>query len=416
MPQTFAEKILSERAGRKVAAGEIVDVIPHRALSHDNAAAIASTFAKIGVKKIFDPERLVFILDHCVPAADDKHAANHKKIRHFAAEQKIKNFFDINAGICHQVFAEMGFALPGTLVVGSDSHTPSAGAFNAFACGIGRSEMAVIWATGQIWLKVPETIRVTARGRFQKCVGPKDLALYILGQIGADGGLYASIEFCGPAVAEMSLGGRMVLCNLAAEMGCKNAVCPFDTKVRDYLSRRSAAAYTPLWSDEGAKLARELAYDVSAIDYQVACPHAVDKVRPAAELAGTKIDQVLLGTCTNGRLEDLRQAAQLLRGRRIHPRTRLLVFPASHEVWREASREGTLLTLSEAGGVIMNPGCGPCLGAHEGILAPGEVCLSTANRNFKGRMGCNESEVYLCSPAVAAASAIAGAIALPEEI
>jgi len=331
------------------------------------------------------------------------------------AEHGIENFYDINKGVCHQVLPEKGHALPGQLIVGSDSHTTTYGAFGAFAAGVGRTEMAVIWATGEIWLRVPETIRVRVDGSFAERVMPKDLALKVIGDKGADGGLYRAVEYCGTAVDEMSVSGRMTLCNMAVEMGCKIGYVPPDAVTEAWLQGRTGKEYEAVLSDEDALFSEELSYDASALEPQIASPHTVDNVHPVREAAGRPIDQALLGTCTNGRLEDLRMAAEILRGKKVAPGTRLLVFPASMEVYLGALREGLIEAFVEAGGVIMNPGCGPCLGAHEGALAPGEVCLSTANRNFKGRMGCRDAEIYLASPATVAASALRGEIADPRD-
>jgi 3-isopropylmalate/(R)-2-methylmalate dehydratase large subunit len=410
--KTFAEKVLGAKAGKDVSAGEIVDVSPDKALSHDNTAAISGIFKKIGVPKVKEPEKLVIVLDHCVPAASEKYAENHSKIREFVREQGVKYFYDVGVGICHQVMAEKGHALPGTLVLGSDSHTTSYGALGAFAAGIGRSEMAVIYATSKIWLRVPETLRIEVGGFFQAGVGAKDLILKIIGDIGADGGLYRAVEYAGKAVERMSIGGRMVLCNMAAEMGAKIGYVQPDQTTEEWLTGRSPAGteFESVFSDSDCRYDEVLKYDVSDLEPQIAKPHTVDNVAPVTEVAGTKIHQVLIGTCTNGRLEDIEIAAKILGGKKVHRDVRVLVFPASNEVYLDSIEAGYIKTLAEAGCVIMNAGCGPCLGAHEGCLAPGEVCLSTANRNFKGRMGCRDAEIYLSSPATAAASALEGEI------
>jgi 3-isopropylmalate/(R)-2-methylmalate dehydratase large subunit len=416
MPQTFAEKIFSNKADRPVAAGEIVVLEPDRLLSHDNTAAIAKTFATMGAARVVDPAKVVVVLDHCVPAASEKYAQNHLEIREFVAANGIEHFFDVGEGICHQVFAEQGFALPGELVLGADSHTTTYGAFGAFAAGIGRTEMAALYATGKLWLRCPESLRVEVTGEFGADVYAKDLVLYIIGDQGADGALYKSVEFAGPAVAAASLSGRMTLCNMAAEMGAKNAYVAPDEKTRAFLEGRAPRTYDEVLPDEGAAYERTLSYDVAGLGPQVACPHAVDNVAPVGEVAGTCVDQVVVGTCTNGRVDDLVVAANILRNRRVAPGVRVLVFPASRATYLEALGIGALATLAEAGCIIMNPGCGPCLGAHEGVLAAGEVCLSTANRNFRGRMGSTEAEVYLCSPATAAASALYGRITDPRTV
>lgn len=416
MAQTFAEKVFSLKAGRPVAAGEIVVLEPERLLSHDNTAAIAATFAKMGAARVVDAEKVVIVLDHCVPAASEKYAQNHLEIREFVEENGIENFFDVGEGVCHQVFAEQGFALPGELILGADSHTTSYGALGAFAAGIGRTEMAALYATGKLWLRCPASLRVEATGEFGADVYPKDLILYVIGDQGADGALYQSVEFAGPAVDAMSVSGRVTLCNMAAEMGAKNAYVAPDEKTRAFLGGRARRAYEEVFPDDGAAYERTLSYDVAGLEPRVACPHAVDNVVPVGEAAGTRVDQVVVGTCTNGRVDDLVAAANILRNRRVAAGVRVLIFPASRAVYLEALGIGALATLAEAGCVIMNPGCGPCLGAHEGVLAAGEVCLSTANRNFRGRMGSTEAEIYLCSPATAAASALYGRITDPRTV
>ncbi|RLF32585.1 MAG: 3-isopropylmalate dehydratase large subunit [Thermoplasmata archaeon] len=412
---TFAQKALAAAAGReRVEVGEILFVEPDVCLSHDNSAAIIKTFGSMGAERVRYPERTAIFLDHCVPAADERYAANHKRIREFVAEQGIVHFHDVNRGVCHQVLAEQGLARPGGIVAGSDSHTTTAGAFGAFAAGIGRTEAASIWATGRLWFRVPEALSIELAGEFPPGVGAKDLALKIIGDIGADGALYMSVEFSGPAAAGLSVSERMLLANMGAEMGAKNAYLPPDEKVERFLEGRPEPYESrPLFPDEDAEYARRLRYDLSEIEPGLACPHTVANYAPVREKAGTRIHQALIGTCTNGRIEDLRAAAEVLRGRKVARGMRLLVFPASSEVYMQALKEGLMEVFLAAGAVVMNPGCGPCLGAHEGVLAPGEVCISTANRNFKGRMGCKEAEIYLASPETVAASAVAGEIALP---
>lgn len=414
MPKTFAEKIFSARAGRDVRPGEIITVEPDFLLTHDNTAAIAGTFVKMGAEKVVHPERLVIVLDHCVPAADAKYAENHKKIREFVTAQGIEHFYDVGRGICHQVLPEEGFARPGFLILGSDSHTTTYGAFGAFSAGIGRSETAAVWATGEIWLMCPESVRITIAGSFRPGVGAKDIILHIIGDVGADGMLYKSVEFAGPAVEEMSVSGRMVLANMSVEMGAKNGYVAPDEKTAAWLNARGAGEYEAVYPDTDAAYESKLEYDVSGLGPTVAKPHTVDNVAPVEEVVGTKVDQVVLGTCTNGRLEDFEEGARILNGRTVAPGCRLLVFPASRTVWRDAIKSGVIETIEAAGGIIMNAGCGPCLGAHQGVLAPGEVCLSTANRNFRGRMGNPDAEIYLASPATAAATAVEGRIADPR--
>jgi len=416
MGQTFAQKILARKAGlEEVEPGQIVTVQPDKLLTHDNTAAIAKIFREIGVDRVARPEINVIVLDHVVPAATEGHATNHQQIRRFVEEQGITHFYDVGEGICHQVLPEKGHALPGYLIVGSDSHTPTHGAFGAFAAGIGRTEAASVMATGEIWLMVPHSFRVVVKGGLPKGVYSKDIVLHIIGDLGADGADYRSVEFAGPVVEEMSIASRMVLCNMAAEMGAKAGVVEPDEKTRSWLTGRTSADFQEVLADPDAAYERVIEYDVTELAPQVAQPHTVDNVVPITEVAGTRIDQAFIGTCTNGRLEDFRVAARILRGRRIAPNTRLLILPASREVLLDALAEGIIADLVTAGAVVLNPGCGPCLGAHQGVMAPGEVTLSTANRNFKGRMGCKEAEIYLASPAAVAASALTGEIADPRE-
>jgi len=416
MGMTFAQKMLAAKAGLdRVDVGQIVEIEPDVCLSHDNTAAIAKTFASIGVKRVKNPDRFVVVLDHTVPASQEKYAQNHKEIRDFVAFHGIERFYDVGVGICHQVLPEKGFALPGRLILGSDSHTTTYGAFGAFAAGVGRSEMAVLYATSKIWLKTPASFRIVVSGRLADPVTAKDLILHIIGSIGADGALYKSVEYTGEAVRSMSLASRMVLSNMAIEMGAKNGYCTPDDKTYAYLESRAEAQYTPVFPDADAEYEQALEFDATSLEPQVAAPHTVDNVSPVGDVAGTPIDQGLLGTCTNGRIEDLRLAARILDGRKIADGVRLLILPASQEVLLDALREGLIDTFVKAGALLLNPGCGPCLGAHQGVLAPGEVCISTANRNFKGRMGSPDAETYLASPATVAASVVTGVITDPRE-
>jgi 3-isopropylmalate/(R)-2-methylmalate dehydratase large subunit len=417
MGLTFAQKILAKKAGLgSVEVGQIVEIEPDVCLSHDNTAAIAKTFAKIGVERVKNPERFVIVLDHTVPAATEKYAQGHKEIREFVAKQGITHFYDAGVGICHQVLPEKGFALPGTLILGADSHTTTYGAFGAFSAGVGRSEMAVLYATSKIWLKTPASFKVVVSGRLQAPVTSKDLIRRIIGDVGADGALYRSVEFGGEAIEAMSLSSRMVLANMAVEMGAKNGYCPPDEKVFAFLEPRAVREYAPVYPDPDATYEKVLEFDASALEPQIARPHTVDNVVPVKDVAGTKIDQALLGTCTNGRLEDLRLAAEILDGKTVAEGVRLLVLPASQEILLDALQEGLIDTFVKTGALLLSPGCGPCLGAHQGVLAPGEVCVSTANRNFKGRMGSPDAETYLASPATVAASAITGTITDPRSL
>jgi len=416
MGLTFAQKVLAAKAGLdRVDVGQIVEIEPDVCLSHDNTAAIAKKFASIGVERVKDPDKFVIVLDHTVPASESKYAQNHKEIREFVDFNGIDKFYDVGVGICHQVLPEMGFALPGRLILGSDSHTTTYGAFGAFAAGVGRSEMAVLYATSKIWLKAPASFKMVIDGELKDPVTAKDLILSIIGKIGADGALYKSVEYTGKAVKKMSIASRMVLSNMAIEMGAKNGVCFPDDKTKDFLKKRADGEYEAVFADEDAVYERVLEYDADELVPQIAKPHTVDNVSPVTDVAGTPIHQGLLGTCTNGRIEDLRLAAKILKGRKIAKGVRLLVLPASQEILLKAIDEGLIEIFVKAGALLLNPGCGPCLGAHQGVLAPGEACISTANRNFKGRMGSPDAETYLGSPATVAASVATGVITDPRE-
>lgn len=421
MPMTIAEKILARASGRAaVAPDEIVVARVDLAMSHENADLVRKSFQEIGVARVWDPDRIVIILDHRVPAESERTAATHKAIREFVAGQGIRHFYDVGrGGICHQVLAERGHVLPGMVVVGTDSHTTTHGALGAFATGIGATEMAGVWTEGELWFKVPSTLRIEVEGRPRPWVSAKDLILYIIGQLGADGADYRAVEFDGAAIRAMSVASRMTLANLSMEMGAKVAFTPADAALRAYLAERAPGArFQPVEPDPDARYERVIRIDVSAelAEPVVACPHSVDNVRPASSLRDIEIHQAVLGSCTNGRLEDLEIAACILSGRRVHPRVRLLVIPASQEIYLEAIKLGYIQTMLEAGAMINPSGCGPCVGVHQGILAAGEACISSTNRNFIGRMGSKDSRVYLASPAVVAASAIAGRIAVPSEV
>ncbi len=439
MGYTFAEKALARAANLPfVVAGQVVDAKPDVALSHDNTAPIARIFRAIGLEKVAIPDRMCVTLDHAVPPPTPKHAQNHAETRAFVAEQGVKNFFEVGRGICHQVLSEEALVLPGQLILGADSHTTHYGWLGAFGAGVGRTEMAAIWATGELWLRVPESMKVIVNGRLGRGVTAKDLCLHLIGLLGADGGLYQSIEFHGPAIAALPLHERMVIPNMMAEFGAKNAYLPPDEAVFDYLAERRARRLNAergmrnveleinsqkstiknlaLYPDEDATYASTHMINADEIELKIACPHTVDHVKSLREVAGTPIQQAFLGTCTNGRLEDLAAAADIIKGKRVAAGTRLLVIPASSEVYLDALKAGYVQTLLEAGAVFGTPGCGPCMGVHMGVLAPGEACISTANRNFKGRMGQPEADIYLASPAVVAASAVKGVIADPRDL
>ncbi|MGQ9707929.1 MAG: 3-isopropylmalate dehydratase large subunit [bacterium] len=419
MGMTFAEKLLARKAGLShVKAGEIVFCKPDRLLMHDNASAItdkvADELAEFGVR---DPGQLVIVLDHTIPAVDEKTATGHKRIRWFVEQYGINNFFDVGVGVCHQVMVEKGLVLPGMLAVGSDSHTCSYGALNVFATGIDRTEAAAMLLTGETWFKVPESIRINLKGRLNDLVTAKDLILTIIGKVGADGADYCSVEFWGD-IGHLTMDDRLTIANMGVEMGAKNAVFPVDEITRGFLEAIGVERrrWQEVWADTGVVYRQELTFEMNRIEPVVALPHKVDNIKPVKELKDIEVQQCLIGTCTNGRASDFGLAAEVIGKRKVSPRTRLLLLPASKSELVRALDAGDIQTLIEAGGVLLPPGCGPCLGAHQGVLAPNERCVSTANRNFKGRMGCREAEIYLASPATVAASALTGRITDPREV
>ncbi len=419
MAATFAEKVLAGKSGQdKVVPGQIVTVKPDHLLMHDNAAPITAKIStELDKYGIVDKEMPIIVLDHVIPAASEKTATNHKKIREFVKKFQITHFYDIGTGVCHQVVVEKGLGLPGKVILGSDSHTCSYGAVGCFSTGIDRTEAAALLLTGETWLKVPQSIKMVLNGKLNPYVMSKDLVLHIIGDIRADGATYCSVEFHGD-VEGLSVEDRFVIANMGVEMGAKNAVFPVDDITIDYFETIGVpnTAYEPVWGDEGAHYIMEKEYDLSKIEPLVACPHKVDNVRNITEVKDVEINQCLIGTCTNGRLPDLEAAAHILKGRQVHKDVRLLIAPASQAVYTQALEKGLIKTMVEAGAVILPPGCGPCLGAHQGALAPKERCISTANRNFKGRMGCKDAEIYLASPATVAASALTASISDPREV
>jgi len=409
---TISEKIFSRASGHRAEAGEIVEAEVDYAMSHDGTSVLAiRAFTEMGSEQVWNPERIVIPFDHIVPANNSTAADLQRMVRTWAKDQGIVHFFEGGAGICHQVFPEEGFALPGSLLVGADSHSCTYGAFGAFGTGVGATDMAEIYSRGRLWFKVPETVAVRISGRLGEMVLAKDLTLMLVGEIGSDGATYQALEYLGETVEDLSISGRMTLCNMGVEMGAKAAIVPADRTTEEYLRGRAKGPYQQIRSDPDS-YDSEMEFDVSELSPQVAAPFRVDNVRPVGDLAGTEVDQVFIGTCTNGRLEDLEVAARILKGKEVKART--LVIPASKEVLLQALSSGVLEVIVRAGAVLATPGCGPCLGAHMGVLAEGEVCLSTANRNFPGRMG-KGGLVYLASPATAAASAISGEITDPRE-
>jgi 3-isopropylmalate/(R)-2-methylmalate dehydratase large subunit len=428
MGMTVVEKILARATGRDaLRAGDVVEPAVDLAMSHENAALVINQWNEVfegtGLPpRLWDPSKIAIVFDHRVPAESSKTASNQKKVREFVAKHGITRFHDIRGdegGICHQILPENGYVRPGSIVVGTDSHTTSHGALNAFAFGIGATEMASVWALGRVPnVEVPQTIKVVVDGRFPKGVGPKDLILHLVGLLTAQGANFRVIEFHGGAIRAMSTSGRLVLCNMSVEAGATSGVVPGDEETVRYLRRIAGIRYlfTLVTPDEDAVYEREIRIDTSSLAPQVACPHTVDNVKPVDAVLGTRVHQIVVGSCTNGRLDDIEAAARILRGRKLARGTRMLVFPASARIFQEALDRGYVLDLMKAGAVVMNSGCGPCLGIHEGALGDGEVALSTTNRNFKGRMGNPNAEVYLCSPEVAAASALTGVISDPRKV
>jgi len=417
MSKTFIQKIFERKTGRSLQEGEIIFTEPDYILTHDNSAAIIKKLDQVKKDiKVKYPDRIVIVLDHVIPAANAKTANNHKEIREFVKEQGIKHFYDIGRGICHQVLPEVGLAKPGSIIVGSDSHTCTYGAFGAFATGIDRTEAAGIWITGETWFKIPASYKIVLEGKFPQRVSAKDLILKIIGDLGADGANYKSVEYHGSGIQNLDISDRMTISNMAVEMGAKNGVFPVDELTKQWLHEHKVDSYDPIWADDDAVYENEYLYRLDKVTPQVAFPHTVDNVKDISEAEGIKVDQCFIGTCTNGRLEDLHAATAILNGRTVHPSTRLLILPASREVYQQATEDGTLGILNRAGAVILPSGCGPCLGAHQGVMADGEVTISTANRNFKGRMGNKTAEIYLASPETVAASALKGVITDPRKI
>jgi len=413
---TIAEKILAKASGKeKVVPNEIVMAKIDIAMSHENADVVLRSFREIGVKHVWDKNKIVILFDHRIPAESEKSATTHKRLREFVKGQDITYFYDMKEGICHQILPEFGHCRPGEVLVGTDSHTTTHGAFGTFATGIGATEMSGVWATGELWLKVPESIKINITGPFKHYVSAKDLILHIIGMLGSDGANYQAVEFHGKTIKRLSIASRMVLCNLSMEMGAKVAFIVPDEKTIAYVKERTDKKFDVMLPNEDAYYANVIDIDVTNLESQIACPHAVDNVKSVKEIEGTKINQALIGSCTNGRLEDLAVAAKILANKTVHTDVRLLVIPASRKVYLEAIKKGYIEIFVKAGSLVLNPGCGPCLGAHQGLLAPGEVCVATTNRNFKGRMGSPESFVYLASPATVAASAIQGEITPPAE-
>lgn len=416
--QTITEKILAAHAGKEfVEPGELVSAKVDVLLANDITAPLAiKEFEKIGVP-IFDPAALVLVPDHFTPNKDIKSAEQAKIVREFARKHELPYYFEVGrVGIEHCLLPEQGLVGPGDVVIGADSHTCTYGAVGAFATGVGSTDLAAAMALGETWFKVPESLKFVYHGELGPWVGGKDLILHTIGDIGVEGALYCAMEFTGPVIENLSMDGRFTMCNMAVEAGAKNGIIAPDKKTEAYVAARARRPYKLYASDPDAEYKEIYEYDVTGLEPLVAFPHSPDNVRPVSEATHIEIDQVVIGSCTNGRLDDLRLAAQVLSGREVHPRVRLIIIPGTQEIYRQALREGLIETFIAAGAAVSTPTCGPCLGGHMGILAKGERAVATTNRNFVGRMGHPESEVYLTNPAVAAASAIAGRIASPEEV
>lgn len=407
----ITEKILARAAGKsEVFAGEIIEAEVDLAMTHDGTSPpTIKTFRRVA-DKVWDPEKIVIVYDHNIPANNIGSAEFQRITREFAYEQGIKNIYNHGEGICHQVLPEKGFIQPGKVIVGADSHTCTYGAFGAFSTGMGATDMALVYATGKTWFMVPESIKIEVNGVLREHTTAKDIILNIIGKIGADGATYNAAEFCGETIEKMDVSGRMTICNMAVEMGAKNGIMEPNKGVLDYLKQRSRLPFEIYGSDKDSLYEREFVFDISDMEPQIACPHDVDNVKPLSKVEGTHIDQAFLGSCTNGRFEDLKEAAQVLENNRVHENVRMIIAPASAEIYMQALREGIIETFIQAGAIVCNPGCGPCLGAHMGVIGHGEVSISTTNRNFKGRMGDPDSEVYLANAAVVANSAINGEI------
>jgi homoaconitate hydratase family protein len=413
--RTIAEKVLGRASGNAEArAGKVVEGVPDLMMSHENTFLVNRAFSEFHMMRPKDPGKILIVLDHRTPANTAQTAMVHVRIRELVREYGIEKFYDAGEGICHQLMVEERLARPGQLILGSDSHTTTAGAVGAFATGIGATEMAGVWAVGSLWLKVPQTIQVDLKGRFPKGVCAKDASLDLARRLGPSGADYRSVEFVGATIPSLPIAGRMVLCNMAAEMGAKAAIVAPDSVTRLWFSGYGDENLQTVSSDQDAHFESKIDVDVSKMKSMVSGPDRIDAVKNAEDMADIKIDQAFIGSCTNGRIEDLVYAAKVLKGNKVHPGTRLIVAPSSRRVLSDAIELGVAQAILAAGGTILPPGCGPCLGAHEGVLGPGEVCISSSNRNFRGRMGSDEAKIYIASPCTVAASAIEGRIADPR--
>lgn len=419
IPMTITEKILAAHAGlESVKPGDLITAKVDITLANDITGPVAiKEFKKTGAEKVFDKERVVLVPDHFIPNKDIKSAEQAKILREFSREQNLKNYFEVGRmGIEHTLLPDLGIACPGDLIIGADSHTCTYGALGAFSTGVGSTDLACAMASGETWFMVPETIKVEFNGKLNKWVSAKDLILFLIGQIGVDGALYKALEIGGSTIEEMPMDGRFTICNMAIEAGAKNGIIIPDEITEEFVKGRCQRDYKFYTSDKDANYSQILKYDVSEIEPQVAFPHLPENTRPISQVGNIKINQAVIGSCTNGRLSDLKITAEILEGRKIHPDVRLIVLPGTQEIYLQAIELGYVQAIIKAGGAVSTPTCGPCLGGHMGILAKGERAISTTNRNFVGRMGHTESEVYLSSPAIAAASGILGKISSPEEL
>ncbi|MCL4457202.1 MAG: 3-isopropylmalate dehydratase large subunit [Nitrospirae bacterium] len=416
---TITEKIFAAHIGKKeVSAGELVNAKVDLILANDITAPIAiQEFKKTGAKDVFDKNRVAFIPDHFAPQKDIKAAEQCKMLREFSKDYRLGLYFEVGRmGVEHALLPEQGLVVPGDLIIGADSHTCTYGALGAFATGVGSTDVAAAMATGECWFKVPESMKFVYYGKLNKWVSGKDLILHTIGDIGVDGALYRAMEFEGETIRNLPMYGRLTMCNMAIEAGGKNGIIVPDNITEEYVKARAKRPYKFYTSDADAKYVEIREYDCSKIPLTVSCPHLPSNTKPATELSHITIDQIVIGSCTNGRLEDLREAAQIIKGRKVNPNVRMIVIPATQQIYKDAMKEGLLDIFIDAEAVVSTPTCGPCLGGHMGILAKGERALATTNRNFVGRMGHPESEVYLSNPAVAAATAVVGKIATPEEL
>ena len=418
--KTIAEKILAAHSlsDIDISPGKIINAKIDLILSHFGTARVVLDYGRIRpskLRKVFDQSKIVVILDHYAPAPNEKMASAHDLIRKFVKQQEIENFYDIREGICHQVLPEKGHVRPGMLIVGGDSHTTTYGAFNAASCGIGNTDLFHAFVKGKLWFKVPQTIQFNITGKLPYNTMSKDIIIKIAGDFSAEVARYKSIEFSGETMESLSIASRMTMSNFSLELGAKFAFGIPDQKVVDWIKNRTNEPFDLVKPDADAVYDKQYEINIEDLEPQVACPHTVDNVKPISEVVGTKIDQAFIGSCTNGRFEDLKIAAKILEGKKIHKDVRMIVTPASQEIWLEAAKSGIAETLITAGAIITNPNCGACFGGHQGLLAPGERCISSSNRNFKGRMGSAAAEIYLASPATVAASAIKGELADPRE-